>query len=83
MHGVWLHWPQLPVHDVGGERRGEAQRVEADLRGRAERQARHDREEGQIHPQAWGRQRRGKEFSDNRHKDNKAGPVSVRPVGSL
>lgn len=57
--------PQLPVHNVSGERCGEAEHVEADLRGGAERQAGHDGEEGQIHPQACERQRRGKEFSNN------------------
>lgn len=62
--------PQLPVHNVGGECRGEAERVEADLRGCAERQAGHDGEEGQIHPQACRRQRRGNEFSFNKCKDN-------------
>lgn len=41
----------VPVHDVGGERSGEANHVEAQLRGCAESQARHDGEQGQVHPQ--------------------------------
>lgn len=36
----------VPVHDVGGESGGEAEHVEADLRGRAEGQAGHDGEQG-------------------------------------
>lgn len=42
----------VPVHDVGGEGGGEAQHVEAELGGRAQGQAGHDGEEGQVHPQA-------------------------------
>lgn len=40
----------VPVHDVGGERGGEAEHVETDLRGRAQSQAGHDREQRQVHP---------------------------------
>lgn len=49
----------VPVHDVGGEGGGEADRVEAELGGRAQCQAGHYREEGQVHPQAC-RQRAGR-----------------------
>lgn len=41
----------VPVHDVGRESGGEAEHVEADLRGCAQGQADHDWEEGQVYPQ--------------------------------
>lgn len=50
----------VPVHDVGGEGGGEADHVEAELGGRAQRQAGHDGEEGQVHPQACRTRARGK-----------------------
>lgn len=45
-------WFTMPVHDVGGERSGETEQVEAELCGRAESQARHDGEQREVHPQA-------------------------------
>lgn len=42
----------VPVHDVGGEGGGEAEHVEADLRGCAEGQASHDGEQGHVYPQS-------------------------------
>lgn len=41
----------VPVHDVSGERGREAEHVEADLCSRAEGQACHDGEQGEVHPQ--------------------------------
>lgn len=68
----------VPVHDVGGEGGGEADHVEAELGGRAQRQASHDGEEGQVHPQACRTRARGKAAAWFIERSHRSGATTSR-----